>query len=137
MLSRKTIDKFIELRVDGNSYDEISNTLKVSKPTLIKWGRLYKNEITYTREYLTSRLAEKIANKNKDLINNIALNINRAETSKEFEDDVKGKFIDKSFKKLGDIFKVEVRNIVLSMNENGDITRVEVNTDRGAEMREG
>jgi transposase len=36
---------FIELRAAGQSYNKISEQLNVSKPTLIKWSKEYRNEI--------------------------------------------------------------------------------------------
>lgn len=37
--------KFLQLRADGISFDKIAIELKVSKPTLIQWSRLYKTDI--------------------------------------------------------------------------------------------
>ncbi len=37
--------KFVQLRTDGFTYTEISNELKVSKPTLIKWSKELKDEL--------------------------------------------------------------------------------------------
>ena len=37
--------EFIVLRADGITFDNIAATLKTSKSTLIKWSRLYQNEI--------------------------------------------------------------------------------------------
>ncbi len=45
MKDQNTIDKFIALRADGWSYDKISQELKVSKQTLINWGRKYRHDI--------------------------------------------------------------------------------------------
>jgi len=36
---------FILLRADGLSFDKIATKLKVSKPTLIQWSKLYEDEI--------------------------------------------------------------------------------------------
>lgn len=44
----KTLDekkRFIELRASGLSYDKISKELKISKPTLIGWGRECEKDI--------------------------------------------------------------------------------------------
>lgn len=55
--------QFIELRAAGQSYNNISVQLKVSKPTLIKWSREFSHEIknakalqleTIREEYLLS-----------------------------------------------------------------------------------
>jgi len=37
--------KFLILRADGLSFDKIAKELKVSKPTLIKWSRLFSDDI--------------------------------------------------------------------------------------------
>lgn len=37
--------KFLALRASSLSFDKIASELKVSKPTLIQWGRIYKDEI--------------------------------------------------------------------------------------------
>lgn len=37
--------QFLILRADGLSFDKIAKELKVSKPTLIKWSRLFKDDI--------------------------------------------------------------------------------------------
>ena len=36
---------FILLRADGLSFDKIATKLKVSKPTLIQWSKLFEDEI--------------------------------------------------------------------------------------------
>ncbi len=45
MKNRKTIERFIELRADGNSFDKISKELKVNKQTLINWSKKFETEI--------------------------------------------------------------------------------------------
>lgn len=37
--------EFITLRADGLSFDKIAKKINTSKSTLIKWSRLYQNEI--------------------------------------------------------------------------------------------
>ena len=37
--------KFILLRADGISFDKIAKDLKVSKPTLIQWSKLFEEDI--------------------------------------------------------------------------------------------
>ncbi len=37
--------KFLLLRADGLSFDKIAQQLKVSKPTLIQWSRLFQDDI--------------------------------------------------------------------------------------------
>ncbi len=78
----KNIESFIQLRIEGNSFDEIAKRLKASKQTLIEWnkqkivreaikeGKIFKiNSIVKTYKFdLTNRiesylkLSEKISN---------------------------------------------------------------------------
>ena len=37
--------KFIELRAEGLSFDEIAKRVNISKPTLIKWSKELKDKI--------------------------------------------------------------------------------------------
>lgn len=37
--------QFLILRANGQSFDKISKQLKVSKPTLIQWSKLFENEL--------------------------------------------------------------------------------------------
>ena len=37
--------QFIILRADGISFDKISDDLKVSKPTLIQWSKLFQDDV--------------------------------------------------------------------------------------------
>lgn len=39
MKMEKNIEKFIELRIAGNSFDEIARELQTSKQTLIEWNK--------------------------------------------------------------------------------------------------
>jgi len=45
MHSTKTQKQFIQLRAEGLSLSRISAQLRVSKPTLLKWGRWFDEEI--------------------------------------------------------------------------------------------
>jgi chemotaxis regulatin CheY-phosphate phosphatase CheZ len=38
--------KFLQLRASGLSFDKIAVELKTSKPTLIQWSRLFKDELS-------------------------------------------------------------------------------------------
>ena len=128
MKSRKKIEEFIQLRVKGKTYDEIVKKIGVSKPTLIKWGKLYKEEIEYAGLSLTKKLTDKIARDNQETINIIAENLRRTHETKNVPDEIKDKYINKTFKRLGDIFKVKVNNIEITINKNGDIKQVNINT---------
>ena len=44
----KNIEAFIQMRIEGKSFDEIANELKTTKQTLIDWNKkeLVRNSIT-------------------------------------------------------------------------------------------
>jgi transposase len=129
MKSRRTIEHFIELRALGKSYDEIVKKTGVSKPTLIKWGNIHNNEIEEAKRLLTKKLAEKIAVKNSELINGIAENLKRAMISKTGSEEVKNKFVEKSYKRLENIFKVKIKNIELTVTKDGDVVGVYISCE--------
>jgi len=54
-------EKFIELRAEGRSYADISVALKVSKPTLIAWGKELQRDIGNARTLRMDELFEKYA----------------------------------------------------------------------------
>ena len=121
MKNKETIEKFIELRALGKTYDEIKTELEVSKPTLVKWSRKFKEEITLLRQALTERLVEKIVENNDEAINNIAANLEKIFTRKGLDDKVKQKIAKKSVVKLGDIFRTNVKSIGFNVNRLGDV----------------
>ncbi|PGX73779.1 hypothetical protein [Priestia megaterium] len=52
-------EKFIELRAKEVSYEEIAKQLAVSKPTLIKWGKELKIEVSNRRALELELLQER------------------------------------------------------------------------------
>ena len=59
MKDQETVQQFIHLRSQGWTFDRIAAELKVSKPTLIEWGRRHQFEIQNLRAIETEALAEK------------------------------------------------------------------------------
>lgn len=45
MKDQETIDRFIALRVQGQSYSHISAELGVTKQTLVRWSRIHRFEL--------------------------------------------------------------------------------------------
>jgi len=54
-------ERFIELRAEGRSYADIAVALKVSKPTLIAWGKELQKDILNARTLRMDELFEKYA----------------------------------------------------------------------------
>ena len=54
-------ERFVELRAEGRSYADIAVALKVSKPTLIAWGKELQRDIGNARTLRMDELFEKYA----------------------------------------------------------------------------
>ena len=54
-------ERFIELRAENRSYADIADILKVSKPTLIAWGKELQRDIGNARTLRMDELFEKYA----------------------------------------------------------------------------
>ena len=54
-------ERFIELRAENRSYADIADILKVSKPTLIAWGKELHRDIGNARTLRMDELFEKYA----------------------------------------------------------------------------
>lgn len=50
------IEKFIELRAQGLSFDKIAEQINVSKPTLLKWSTQYQAELEQAQYFELQRL---------------------------------------------------------------------------------
>lgn len=59
MKDENTKEKFIELRGEGLSFDNIAKRIKVSKPTLIKWNKELHNQIEDLRIIRYEEVLEK------------------------------------------------------------------------------
>lgn len=55
----KTREAFIELRAAGQSFDKIAKALKLSKQTLVDWGKEYEEEIANLKAIELEALYEK------------------------------------------------------------------------------
>jgi orotate phosphoribosyltransferase-like protein len=60
MNDQETIARFILLRSQGCSFNQIAAELKVSKPTLIKWSRQHQFAIANLRATETEALAQRV-----------------------------------------------------------------------------
>jgi len=54
-------ERFIEMRVEGHSYDAIAKALNTSKPTLISWGRELAKELGRARTLRMDELFQRYA----------------------------------------------------------------------------
>ncbi len=60
MKDEQTIQRFIDLRVQGKTYSQIGAELNVSKPTLIAWSRKHQHLIENLRAIEREQLMERI-----------------------------------------------------------------------------
>jgi transposase len=59
MKDQDTIARFIALRAQGRTFAAIADELKVSKPTLVEWGRKFQFDIQNLRTIELEALADK------------------------------------------------------------------------------
>lgn len=89
MKEQETKDKFLQLRAEGVSYEKISKMLKVSKPTLIEWGKSYKNAIEQLKAIRYEQILEKYKVTSENRIERIAKELQTAWkyfNSKDYKD---------------------------------------------------
>ncbi|MHB1688886.1 MAG: hypothetical protein ACYCVH_16145 [Ignavibacteriaceae bacterium] len=68
----ETIEKFIQLRAEGKSFDKIVKLIKVSKPTLIAWEMKYKGAIDALKWSRFENILEKYKLTQEDRIARLA-----------------------------------------------------------------
>ncbi|MBU1677519.1 MAG: hypothetical protein KKD86_01480, partial [Bacteroidetes bacterium] len=83
MKKRELKHDFIDLRAKIYTYDKIVRKLGISKPTAIKWGQEFAEEIENKRIQLASKHLFGIIDKNEDTISMYIEQFRRAARSKE------------------------------------------------------
>ncbi|NUN07792.1 MAG: hypothetical protein HUU54_01290 [Ignavibacteriaceae bacterium] len=78
MKEQETIDKFVQLRAEGKSYDKISKMINVSKPTLLAWGRKYQNKIDELKMVRYESILEQQKVTQEERITRLAKELNNA-----------------------------------------------------------
>jgi transposase len=72
MKDQETIEKFIQLRAEGKSFDKIVKLIKVSKPTLIGWERKYETRIEDLKAIRYEQILEKYKLTQEDRLTRLA-----------------------------------------------------------------
>ena len=75
----ETQKQFIELRSKGISFDSISKTINISKPTLLKWSKMFEDDINDMERIQIQEMKENmlIAKKHRlEMLSNIIKEIN-------------------------------------------------------------
>lgn len=127
MSKSETVEKFIELRALGYTFDEIVDELKISKPTLIKWGKKYENQIKLTERKLAEKLSENIAQRNSfffDALFRFALQQSKNPDNNENSN---YKIYRRASKKLYSLFKNEMKSLELKFTNRGEIISAKIN----------
>lgn len=127
MSKSETVEKFIELRALGYTFDEIVRELTVSKPTLIKWGKEYENQIKLTERKLAEKLSENIAQRNAKFLEILFEKSLELSTNKNIEDEVKSRIYKRASKKLYKLFKNEMKSLELKFTNRGEIIFAKIN----------
>ncbi len=79
MYDSKTQQQFVELRVQGRSYARIAEELKVSRRTLIEWGRKFQFEIHNARVVEREALRERYLSTTEELVRRLGEQLQRVE----------------------------------------------------------
>jgi hypothetical protein len=127
MSKLESVEKFIESRALGHTFDEIVRELTVSKPTLIKWGKEYENQIKLTERKLAEKLSENIAQRNAKFLEILFEKSFELSTNKNIEDEVKSRIYKRASKKLYKLFKNEMKSLELTFAGGGKIISAKIN----------
>ena len=79
MHDEKLVQRFIELRASGRSYNTLVNELNVSKPTLINWSRKHQFEIQNLKAIEMEAIREKWLTSVNDQVNALGEHLRRIE----------------------------------------------------------
>lgn len=113
-----TIEKFIRLRASGMTYEEITEEIDVSRPTLVKWNKEYSGEIREAEKALFVELFSRKITYEEDQIIFNTVNLNRyakLDRKSSWADEVASR----AFEKLSKIFLKDIAsaNLVFSNSE--------------------
>ena len=79
MKDESTIQRFIELRVQGLSFSQIATQLSVSKPTLIAWSRKHQHVIANLRAMERENLVQQLLASSEERMKTLAAKLRTAE----------------------------------------------------------
>jgi transcriptional regulator len=109
--------KFVELRATGYTYEKICSQLKITKPTAIKWGKLFEEEIKEQQKYLISRIfSERIIEEEQGIL--VSLEQIRRKRKMNLKSKLSEKIEKRLLKKLDKIFNKKIKAIHLRMNDD-------------------
>ena len=109
--------KFVELRATGYTYEKICSQLKITKPTAVKWGKLFEKEIKDQQRYLISRIfSERIIEEEQGIL--VSLEQIRRKRKMNLKTQLSETIEKRFLKRLDKIFKKKIKAIHLRMNDD-------------------
>lgn len=124
------IKRFVELRAMGETFDKIVTKTKVSKPTLIKWSKLYEDKISYIERALAESTAAEIVKQNKQFIISFAEFLTRSAKQKQTDEIAYNKFNRRALKRIYAMFKKKLQSIEIEVWQTGDIKKIKINMEK-------
>ena len=124
MKDYKTIKDFIRLRAAGYTYNEITEKINVSRPTLTDWNKRYRETIVEYEKYAFADLfARNIIIENDMIIADVRRikNANEIKRKTAWEEEVK----EKAFSRLTKIFLKHVIGINMILTEESKIAKIQ------------
>ena len=125
MKDYKTIKEFITLRGSGLTYGEITEKIDVSRPTLVKWNKEYKDEIDNYEKYIFADLYGRhiVLDLGSIYINTTNLKqINEIDRPTEWEMEVHYR----ALKKLKKRFLKDIKSMKLTTSNSGRIKEINI-----------
>ncbi len=108
--------KFVEMRAMGYTYEKICRQLKITKPTAIRWGKLFVSEITRQQKYLLSNIfSERIAEQEQGIM--VKLEQLRRKGKIKTTNKISDKIEIKIFKGLEKIFVKKIKAVHLKISD--------------------
>ena len=71
--STEEVEKFIELRAKGLSFDRIAEETGTSKPTLLKWNKLYGKELEQAQYFELQALLQQYGLMRKNRVEGVSI----------------------------------------------------------------
>jgi hypothetical protein len=108
--------KFIELRATGYTLENICDRLKITKPTAVKWGKLFSEDIGLTKKHLIANIfAEQIIEHEQGIL--FKLEQFRRKRNMNISNKLSDKIDKKLFKGLEKVFKKKIMAIHIKAND--------------------
>ncbi|HKI79044.1 MAG TPA: hypothetical protein VKA26_10920 [Ignavibacteriaceae bacterium] len=130
MIDKEVKADFILYRAEGLTYDEISNLLNVSRPTLIKWNREFEENIYLAKVKIMEELVGEIFEVKRDwLLNQFELLKQAANADIRLKTAAE-KVRKRSLKRLGKLFGIKVKGLTLVFGSNYEIDEVKIDCEQ-------